>query len=241
MRLPGLQYDSPNTFTFKQRVILAVVPPLAANLYKFLGATCTREVRGEEHFEGMLQTRGTALLALWHESTGILACLYKGRNFHSTASYSFDGELAARMVHSFGAEVVRGSSSRGGSSALENMEKALGHVPAVGITLDGPRGPRRVAKPGIAILAARTDTPIVPSAVAITRCWRTRSWDRFIIPKPFAHIIYAYAPPIPAPPTEEPEDIERCRLAVETALNALHDAIEREVGYDAALPPRETA
>lgn len=237
MRIPGLVYDSPNKFTLKQRIILAIVPPLVAYLYRFLGATCRREVRGGHHFEDMLKARGTALLALWHESTGLLACLYVGRNFHSTASYSFDGELAARAVHAFGAETVRGSSSRGGSLALDQMEKALGHVPAVGLTMDGPRGPRRVAKPGIAILAARTGAPIVPNAVAITRCWRTRSWDRFMIPKPFARIIYAYGEPIPAPPTEDPADVEVTRLAVERALNQLHAELEKEVGYAAEMPP----
>lgn len=232
MRIPGLKYDSPLTFTRKQRMILFVVPPLVANLYKFLGATCGREVRRQDVFEGMIRERGTALLALWHESTGLLACLHQGRNFHSTASYSFDGELAARAVHAFGAETVRGSSSRGGSLALDQMEKALGHVPAVGITLDGPRGPRRVAKPGIAILSARTGAPIVPNAVAITRCWRTKSWDRFMIPKPFARIIYAFGDPVPPPLTENPADIETTRLAVEVALNKLHGEIEREVGYE---------
>ena len=238
MKLPGIQYHSPRTFTLKQRMILATVPPMMANLYKFLGATCSREVRGEEHFEGMIRERGSALLALWHETTGILACLHNGRNFHSTASYSFDGELAARAVHCFGAETVRGSSSNGGSEALREMEKVLGRVPAVGITLDGPRGPRRVAKAGIAILSARTGTPIVPNAAAILKCWRTRSWDEFIIPKPFGHVIYAYADPVPPPKTEHPDDIEVTRAAVERALNALHDGIEREIGYVPA-PPRE--
>ncbi len=238
MKLPGIQYTSPREFSAKQRFILATVPPLAANLYKYLGATCSREVRGEEFFEGMIRERGSALLALWHETTGILACLHQGRNFHSTASYSFDGELAARAVHCFGAETVRGSSSNGGSEALREMEKVLGRVPAVGITLDGPRGPRRVAKAGIAILSARTGTPIVPNAAAITRCWRTRSWDEFIIPKPFAHCIYAYGTPVPPPHTEHPDDIEVTRAAVEKALNALHAEIEQVVGY-VLPPPRE--
>jgi len=239
VRLPGIQYTSPREFSTKQRIILATVPPLAANLYRLLGATCTREVRHGEIFEDMLRDRGTALLALWHETTGILACLHQGRNFHSTASYSFDGELAARAVHCFGAETVRGSSSNGGSQALREMEKVLGRVPAVGITLDGPRGPRRVAKAGLAILAARTGTPIVPNAATITRCWRTRSWDEFIIPKPFAHFIYAFGTPIPAPNTEHPDDIEITRLKTEQSLNALHAEIERDVGY-VLPPPRES-
>jgi len=230
VRVPGIQYDSPLQFTFKQRMILAVVPPLVARTYKALGSTCRREYRRTDIFEDMLAARGTALLALWHESTGILACYFQGRNFHSTASYSFDGELAARAVHCFGAETVRGSSSRGGSLALDQMEEVLGKVPAVGLTLDGPRGPRRVAKAGIAILAARTQTPIVPVAAALDRAWRLRSWDRFMIPKPFARVIYAFAEPIAPPPVDTPEAVEIVRLQVEQSLNALHDEIEHKFG-----------
>jgi len=232
VRVPGICYDSPNTFSRAQRVQLAVLPPIAAGLYKFLGWTCQREIRGQEYFEQQLAGGGTALLALWHETTGILACLHQGRNFHSTASFSFDGELAARMVHYFGAECVRGSSSRGGSQALQEMEKVLGKVPAVGITLDGPRGPRRIAKPGLAILAARTQTPIVPNAAALSRCWRMRSWDRFMVPKPFARVIYAFAPPIAPPATDHPDDVEPVRLEIEAALNRLHDDIERALGVE---------
>jgi len=141
-------------------------------------------------------------------------------------------------VHCFGAETVRGSSSNGGSEALREMEKVLGRVAAIGITLDGPRGPRRVAKPGLAILAARTGTPIIPNAVSITRCWRTRSWDEFMIPKPFARCIYAFGTPIPPPATEHPDDIEITRAKIEHDLNALHAEVEQAVGY-VLPPPRE--
>ena len=110
------------------------------------------------------------------------------------------------------------------------MEKVLGKVPAVGLTLDGPRGPRRVAKAGIAILAARTQTPLVPVAAALDRAWRLRSWDRFMIPKPFARVIYAFAEPIAPPAEDTPEAVEAVRLQVELALNALHDEIERKFG-----------
>lgn len=230
MRVPGIQYDSPLQFTWKQRLVLATVPPMIAYTYRGLGATCRRRYVRTEIFEDMLAERGTALLALWHETTGILACYFRGRNFHSTASYSFDGELAARAVHCFGAETVRGSSSRGGSLALDQMEKVLGKVPAVGLTLDGPRGPRRVAKPGIAILAARTQTPIVPVAAALDRAWRLRSWDRFMVPKPFARVVYAFAEPIAPPADDTPEAVEPVRAAVEASLNALHAEIEQDCG-----------
>src|SRR5690606_29300440 len=162
----------------------AVLPPSIAWVYRSIAVTCRVRLQTPDHLEETLARDGRALLALWHETTGILLWYYRGRNFHSTASYSFDGELAARVVHQFGAECVRGSSCRGGKLALDEMQKVVGQVPCVGITLDGPRGSRRVSKPGIAVLAARTQTAIVPVAATATRAWRTRSWDRFWIPKP---------------------------------------------------------
>jgi lysophospholipid acyltransferase (LPLAT)-like uncharacterized protein len=230
MKFPGLIYESPYQFTFKQRVQLALVPPAISLIYGGLAATCRYEVRHGERLENVIQEYGSVTLGVWHETTGALLVQYRGRNFHSTASYSFDGELAARVCHWFGAETVRGSSSNGGSLALDQMEKAVPLVPCVGLTMDGPRGPRRVAKPGIAILAARTQRPIVPNACVIDRCWRMGSWDRFMVPKPFARVICAYAEPIPPPPSEDRDAIEATRLRVEQTLNALTESIEAELG-----------
>ena len=146
MKLPGLQYTSPVKFTFGQRLQLLVVPPAVAYTMKALLSLNRYEVRNVQHLDNTLDQHGHALLALYHESSSLLAFAYHGRNDHSTASYSFDGELAARMVSYFGAETVRGSSSRGGSEALRELEKALKLVPCVGITIDGPKGPRRDRK-----------------------------------------------------------------------------------------------
>ena len=93
--------------------------------------------------------------------------------------------------------------------------------------MDGPVGPRRVAKPGIAILAARTGLPIIPHAFTARPVWRLNSWDKFPIPKPLAKIRSAYGLPIPPPPDDSPEAVEATRLQVETELNRLHEEIER--------------
>lgn len=227
MRLPGLQYDSPLSFSAWQRLQLAVIPPVVAGVYQGLYATCRVRVDGYEYFQHTLDTENRVILALWHETTGLLACFHRGRNFHSTASYSFDGEMAARTIHYFGAETVRGSSSRGGSEALRELQKALGVVRCVGLTMDGPRGPRRQAKPGVAVLAARTRTKIVPNAAVALPSWRLRSWDRFLIPKPFAKVYIAFGPPIPPPPSDAPEDVEETRFRVEHALNTLQETLEQ--------------
>jgi len=230
LKIPGIVYQSPTPFTSKQRVKLALLPPLMAAAFKALNGSCRWDIRHIENLESVIASHGTAILGTWHEATGVLLAMHKGRNFHSTASFSFDGEMAARVVRYFDVETVRGSSSKGGSLALDQMEKVAPQVPCVGITMDGPRGPRRVAKPGIAILAARVQKPIVVNACAVQPAWRLRSWDHFIIPKPFARVIVDFAPPIAPPATDSPEEVEKVRLEVEQVLNALHRNIEEELG-----------
>ncbi|MBI2433966.1 MAG: lysophospholipid acyltransferase family protein [Candidatus Hydrogenedentes bacterium] len=235
MKLPGLQYKSPHTYTRSQRLKLLVLPPLIAYPLKALMHLNRYEVRNKRYLDDAMGQRGHALLALWHESTALLAHGYQGLNYHSTASYSFDGELAARLVTYFGAEAVRGSSSRGGSEALRELQKAIELVPCVGLTVDGPKGPRRTVKPGIAILAARAQVPILPVAAALTRRIRLTSWDRMPVPLPFGRIVVDYAPPIAPPPNDSQEEVEKTRVLVDSVLNQMQSSLEEAIGDDPKL------
>lgn len=230
MRLPGLIYDSPYKFSLKQRIMLRLLPAPIAMTMRALYRSNRIETRGMEHWNGTIERHGRIIVAIWHESMALGGCQFSGQNFHTLTSYSFDGEMAARVVRCLKIEAVRGSSSRGGHEALQELEKAVKLVPCVGFTLDGPRGPRRIAKPGIAILAGRTATPVIPLAFALTKSWRLRSWDRFPIPKPFGRIICAIGEPIPPPPDDSPEAVEKARLEIQTRLNILHQSIELEIG-----------
>ncbi len=230
MKLPGLKYGSPCTFSFSQKIQLAILPPVVAYALRALYLLNRVEVRHGEYYEELLAREGHGILAFWHECMGLAACHHCARNFHGLTSYSFDGEMAARVINWQGSEAVRGSSSKGGSIGLHELEKALEFVAIVGLTLDGPRGPRRVAKPGEAILAARSGVSILPNAYALTRAWRLHSWDRCAIPKPFGRIICAYGEPIPPPVSDAPDEVEKTRRLLEERLNALHAEIELELG-----------
>ncbi len=230
MKLPGLIYTSPVQFSRNQRLKLALIPPVAATLAKVLYALNRREVRDAHYFEECLRDHGQIVVGIWHETALMAAAHFQGHNFHVLTSYSFDGELAARLLACYKIESVRGSSSRGGSEGLVQLEKALELVKVVGLTMDGPRGPHREAKPGLAILAARTGAPLLPVAFAPSRAWRLRTWDRFPIPKPFGRIICAFGPPIPAPQNETREAIDAARIQLQDALNALHTGLEQEFG-----------
>lgn len=226
--VPGLTYRSPHPFRFKQRLLLLAIPPVVAACIKALMATCRFEVRGGGHFETAYKTAGHVIVATWHDVFGLGVSEYSHSGAHTLTSYSYDGEIATLVLKRFGILALRGSSTIGGSDALRDMTEALKYVPIVGFTPDGPRGPRRIAKAGVAILSARSQVPIVPYALMPSRAWRLNSWDRFQIAKPFARIITAYGPPIPPPHDCSEKEIEDTRQAVEKALNDLQATLENE-------------
>ena len=242
MKLPELNYETPVAFTRGQRLQLAILPPLIVNLLKGILMTCRHEIRHLEYLTDTIERHGHAIIAIWHETATYALYKHVGSNYHAAASFSFDGELAARLTHGFNVECVRGSSSRGGSGALQQLEMALNLVECVGLTMDGPRGPRRYAQPGLAILSARTMVPVVPLAFSVSKSWRLGTWDRMAVPKPFSKVIIDYAPPIAPAESTDRDAVEAKRVEIQDSLNALHAKIEAELGdvqHDLSQPPKE--
>jgi len=147
-------------------------------------------------------------------------------------SRSFDGEYIARIIQKLGFTAVRGSSSRGAVGALFGMRQQLEQGHPVVFTIDGPRGPLYVAKPGPVLLAKKTGAPIGCFYVAVEKAWILNSWDRMMVPKPFSRaFIYASSPIyVPAAATDEQmtalhqqmqETLERCRMKAEEALGKI--------------------
>jgi lysophospholipid acyltransferase (LPLAT)-like uncharacterized protein len=230
--IPGLRYDSPVAFTARQRLLLGVAAPLFAATVRLLAGTCRHETRGLDVWEKVRQGHGRAIVAVWHESTVMATHHYRNAGMHALAGYSFDAECAARAIRHLGILSVRGSSSSGGGQALRDLAVVLDNAGPVMMTVDGPRGPRRVAKPGAAILAARTGIPIVPHAFAVRPAWRLRSWDRLSIIKPFSRIVSVYAPAIAPPRNSSPFAIEETRQQVEASLNAAQRQVEAMLGME---------
>lgn len=239
MNKRGAEY-SPRTFSLWQRIQLAVLPRLLADVFYLLYRSCSVETRNHHYLADTLQKHKRCHVVIWHESMAMAGCYNRGTDYLTLTSYSYDGEFAARVIKRWRIHAARGSSSRGGHEALVQLAEAAQTIPVTGFTLDGPKGPRRVSKPGIGVLAARSGLPIVPNAYAVSRAWRMNSWDRFPIQKPFSRIICAYAPPILPPPDDSPEAVEATRLAVEGSLNALHHQIEQELGCDTGLGDADT-
>jgi lysophospholipid acyltransferase (LPLAT)-like uncharacterized protein len=157
------------------------------------------------------------IYAFWHDSFLFMAGMRSKRKGCILISQSADGELIAQVVKRLGHRVARGSSTRGGASGLWEM---LGEAPRyhLGVTPDGPRGPRRRMKSGTVYLAARTGLPIVPVGIAYSKAWRARSWDRFAVPYPFTEVVGVAGRVLEVPPNLGREQLEQYRRELEARM-----------------------
>ena len=163
--------------------------------------------------------------ALWHNRLllfpSVLRRFLPNRPGAALISASRDGDLLADAIHRFGYDVVRGSSSRLGASAILQLTEVLASGRDVVITPDGPRGPAYDLGPGIVFLAQKSGAAVLPMNLEFSHCWRLGSWDRFIVPRPFAKVRVLVSEPYRVGPTSTPEEFETERLALQNAMMAL--------------------
>ena len=185
-----------------------------------LGATARFRVEGWEHWEESWRG-GPPVMAFWHEQIFLTTYYFRRRRIVVMTSQSFDGEYIARFIQRFGYGAARGSSTRGGVGALVEMARLVRLGCPAGFTVDGPRGPRRVAKTGALLLAKKTGRPVLPFAVTPHGCWRLGSWDRLQIPKPFTRAVVRLAPPLYVPADADDARLEALRDELQRTLERL--------------------
>ena len=211
---------------------------VAALYIRFVHATSRWSVEGGEHAAALWARDAPFIVAFWHGRLLLMPyCWRRGKPIELLVSRHRDGRLIARAIGYFDFRTIAGSTSRGGSAALRAMLRGLGHGGSVGITPDGPRGPRMRAGIGIADLARLSGAPILPVAYATSRRRVLGSWDRFIVALPFSRGVYVWGAPIEAPPRHGGEAAsEATRRAVEEALNAVTAEADRLVGQTVIEP-----
>lgn len=167
----------------------------------------------------------TYIGALWHNRLLIfpfvLRRFFSNRHGAALISASRDGDLLADAITRFGFDVVRGSSSRLGASAIFQLTDVLASGRDVVITPDGPRGPAYELGPGIILLAQKSGSAVLPVNMEYSSCWRLKSWDRFILPRPFAKIRVIIGQPHRVRSTNTVADFEAERLRLQDAMMAL--------------------
>ena len=198
--------------------------PLHSALYhviRLYTRTYRMTVVNEQEWVDHLKAGGTVLLCSWHQQ--FFSAI---RHFQSYAPYrpalmiskSKDGDIIARVAEKSGWHAVRGSSSRGGGSALKEMVERLRQSRLAGHVVDGPKGPAGIVKAGAISLARATGAVIVPMFTSADRAWYFNSWDRFMIPKPFARVTLRFGTMIDLTRSGGGEDFEGYRAELEAVM-----------------------
>jgi lysophospholipid acyltransferase (LPLAT)-like uncharacterized protein len=166
----------------------------------------------------------------WHRCVFTATYFFRSRGISVMTSRSFDGEYIARIIEKFGFRAVRGSSSRGGVRALLGMHTVIEENGVAAFTIDGPRGPVYVAKPGPVLLARNTGVPIRCFYIAVKEAWVLNSWDRFIIPKPFTRAHVRWSRPIFVPRDADSAAAQQYHAEMQAALERVRDEANARVG-----------
>jgi len=182
------------------------------------------QTRNEAVWRDIQAARRPFVFMLWHEVLLPLLWYHRGQDIAIVVSEAQDGRYLAAFAERLGYRCVLGSSSRGGARALLETVRTLRAGIPVAMTPDGPRGPRREIKPGILAAAARARVPILPIHAVATRAWRLKSWDRFLIPKPFAAVRVGYGSLLW--PANTGDDWRSATVEAAGALNSIERELE---------------
>lgn len=194
---------------------------LGPAIIRGLGSTWIIGQQGVTHYyRRLFGSTKRGVYSLWHRDLLLLGYFCRNEGARILISQHSDGEIIARVMEKMGYTTFRGSTTRGGMKALRELDR-IREDPSqcdIGFTPDGPKGPAKRLKKGVIYAAMRTGFPVIPVGVAVDRCWRVSSWDRFKIPKPFSRSFVCFGDEIPVPTELDDEEMEAVRAKVEEAM-----------------------
>ena len=213
---------APDKAPIRRRLRVAIGSTLGGLVLRLLGATWRVRRIGSEAFDDMRAKQEPFIAAFWHGEIIPVTWVHRGSGIAPLISHHADGEVIARIVEGLGYRTVRGSTTRGGARALLEAAQLVNEGITVAFTPDGPRGPRHVFAPGALIVAQRTGRPVIVLAATASRAWHLKSWDRHLVPKPFATITIRYSGPQYVR-ADQARDAEREQPRFEALLASLAD------------------
>ena len=207
-----------DAYTLRQRLAIRAADLAFYLAIRLIGSTLRFSVEGQEHWDDATRGGQLPVYTFWHDRIFPGTYFFRQRRIVIMTSQSFDGEYIARFIQRFGYGAVRGSSTRGAVGALVELTRLVRAGCPAGFSIDGPKGPRHVAKMGALLLSKKTGQPVLPFGVNAERCWRLPSWDALQIPKPFTRVHVRFAPPIHVAPGADDDELEAKRAELQRAL-----------------------
>ncbi len=210
-------------FSFTDRLLIRAADLSFFLLIKLIGRTIKFEIEGWEHWEAASTGGKPPIYTFWHNRVFLSTYFWRRRRIVVMTSKSFDGEYIARFIQRFGYGASRGSSTRGATGAVVEMVRLMRAGCPTAFTIDGPKGPRYVAKMGAVLLAKKTGNPILPFTITADRFWEAKkSWDGFQVPRPFTRARVGIAAPIFVRPDADDTELDAKRDELQRALDELN-------------------
>jgi lysophospholipid acyltransferase (LPLAT)-like uncharacterized protein len=204
-----------------RRLQAHLIAALGYRVVAWLGSTLDWTTEGFEHYDAVVKSGHQPVLAFWHGRILPATYYFRRRGIVVITSENFDGEWIAGIIERFGYGTARGSTSRGARKALLQMTRDMAAGKPTAFTVDGPRGPARVAQAGAVWLSKATGNPVLPFHIEARRHWTLNSWDRTQIPKPFSAVALAMGEPFQVAADADEGGIETARCLLEERLSAL--------------------
>jgi lysophospholipid acyltransferase (LPLAT)-like uncharacterized protein len=204
-----------------ERLKLGVISLLGYWIIRILCSSLRWEKIDWNSLESIHNSGKQAIIAFWHGRIFMGTYAFRQRRIVVMTSQNRDGEYIARVIKRFGYGVARGSSTRGSRGAIVEMLRHLKEKRDVAFTMDGPLGPRYVAKPGAAYVAWKSGNPVLPFSVSVEKKWVVRSWDHFIVPKPFSRALLILGTPIYVDADAANEPIAKAEARIQKSLEEL--------------------
>lgn len=215
------QFASLSKYSSRERFLIRLADLVFYTLISLIGKTVQIEIEGWENFQKIEQAGKIPIYTFWHDRIFLGTYFFRKRGIMVMSSQSFDSEYTARVIQRFGYGTIKGSSTRGAVRALTKMIRLMRQGLPMGFTLDGPKGPRYVAKSGACLLAKKTGNPIMPFLLEPKSFWTIKSWDKMQIPKPFTRTKLFIAAPIYVSKDADDKEIENKRRELQSKLDEL--------------------
>ncbi len=224
----NVHYDvRPPRLPLRRRAQIPIIAAAASGLLRSIGPTLRIEYVGGRHLDEIHARGERAIGAFWHRCIFSAIWCWKSRGVVVMNTTNFDGQWTRRVIEGLGYATAQGSSSRGGLRGLAVMARRIEEGHDVAFTIDGPRGPRYVAKPGPVMLARRTGQPIILFHVGVERGYTfEKSWDHFQIPYPFSRAVMVMAPPLYVAAGAESAAMETKHAEMQAELERLREVAE---------------